>query len=86
MNKPVPPESAPAQSDAPDKPAVDLTRADLKGAAGSVPHMPNDRDETVGATGGIPSETVKQGARDLKRGLQDTSRAPEADRAYKKQT
>ena len=35
-------------------------------------------------TGGEPSAAVQQGARDLKRGLQDTSRAPEADRAYKK--
>ncbi len=35
-------------------------------------------------TGGVPSEVVQQGARDLKRGLEDTSRAPEADQAYKK--
>ena len=48
----------------------------------SEPHLPHDRDESVGATGGIPSERVRQGHRDLERGLQDTSRAPEADRAY----
>jgi len=46
--------------------------------------MPHERDEAVGATGGIPSERIRQGHRDLKRGLQDTSRGPEAGRAYEK--
>lgn len=35
-------------------------------------------------TGGVQSSRVQQGARDLKRGIQDTSRAPETDDAYKK--
>jgi len=68
-------------SDAPAT-GVDLTSA----AASSNPKMPHDRDETVGMTGGVPSARVQQGARDLKRGVQDTSRAPEADNAYKKLT
>lgn len=46
--------------------------------------MPHERDEKVGATDGVPSERVRQGSRDLKRGVQDTSRAPEADNAYRK--
>jgi hypothetical protein len=46
------------------------------------PHMPHERDEKVGMTGGVPNEQVQQGARDLARGLQDTSRAEETDRAY----
>lgn len=46
--------------------------------------LPHERDESAGMTGGVPSEVVQQGARDLKRGLEDTSRAPEADQAYKK--
>jgi len=50
----------------------------------SAPHMPNERDEKVGSTGGIPSERVKQGAKDVKRGVADTSRATEADNAYRK--
>jgi hypothetical protein len=37
-----------------------------------------------GMTGGVQSPVVQQGARDLKRGLQDTSRAPEAEAAYRK--
>ena len=50
----------------------------------SEPPLPHERDEAVGSTGGVPSERVRQGHRDLKRGVQDTSRAPEAGRAYDK--
>jgi len=50
----------------------------------STPRLPHERDEAVGSTGGVPSERVRQGHRDLKRGVQDTSRAPEAGRAYDK--
>ena len=67
----------------PDKtpaPAVDLTAAEPSSQA----LMPNDRDEKVGMTSGAQSQTVQQGARDLKRGLQDTSRATEANNAYAK--
>ena len=49
------------------------------------PALPHERDEKVGMTGGVQSARVQQGARDLKRGLQDTTRATEADAAYKKQ-
>jgi len=81
----------------PPKPRAPSRRAE-KGATGnaargvdltapghpSPPRMPHERDEAVGATGGIPSERIRQGHRDLKRGLQDTSRGPEAGRAYEK--
>ena len=60
---------------------VDLTSPK---PASSTP-MPHERDESVGMTDGIPSRRVQQGGRDLKRGVKDTSRAPEADRAYQKQ-
>jgi hypothetical protein len=59
---------------------VDLTAS----GTSSEPLMPHDRDEKVGATGGVPSPKVQQAARDLKHGVQDTSRAPEADDAYRK--
>jgi hypothetical protein len=48
------------------------------------PAMPHERDEAAGMTGGVPSRRVQQGHADVKRGVQDTSRAPEADSAYKK--
>ena len=46
--------------------------------------LPHERDETVGMTGGIPDPVVQQGHEDLKRGLEDTSKAQETDRAYRK--
>lgn len=67
--------------------AIDLTEkpvGDDQLASPATPHLPHERDEVVGATGGVPSEKVRQGYRDVKRGLQDTSRAPEADAAYDK--
>lgn len=76
-NTPAP--EAPRQPDA-DK-TVDLTDAPKTGEAA----LPHERDQTVGMTGGIASKTVQQAHRDVKRGLQDTSRAPEADKAYDKQ-
>lgn len=48
------------------------------------PQLPHDRDETPGMTDGVPSERLKQAHRDVSRGVQDTSRAPEADRTYRR--
>ncbi len=48
------------------------------------PQLPHERDEKTGMTDHVPSEVVRQGARDLKRGLQDTSRSTESDAAYRK--
>jgi len=71
-----------ARTPTPPRPGsgVDLTSA----RPTPQPALPHERDEQVGMTGGVPSQRVQQGARDLKHGLQDTSRATEADTAYKK--
>lgn len=67
------------------KPAPAETGVDLTSPAASTsPPMPHERDQAAGMTGGVPSRRVQQGQRDLKRGVQDTSRAPEADSAYRK--
>ena len=67
--------------DSQEKPAhVDLTTPKRSGEA----ELPHERDESVGMTGGAPSQRMRQGHRDLARGVQDTSRAPEADKAYDK--
>ena len=50
----------------------------------TAPKLPHEHDESVGATGGIPSATVQQAYRDVKRGLQDTSRGTAANAAYEK--
>jgi hypothetical protein len=61
-------------------PTVDATSA----AESPTPSLPHERDQKVGMTGGVQSVRVQQGARDLKRGVRDTTRAPETDDAYRK--
>ena len=46
--------------------------------------MPHERDEKVGMTGGISSPMVEQAAKDLLRGVKDTSRSVESNAAYEK--
>ena len=46
------------------------------------PKLPHERDESVGSTGGVPSAAVQQAYKDVKRGLQDTSRGAAAAAAY----
>ena len=60
------------------------TRVRADGAGTSAAKLPHERDESVGMTGGIASESMKQAHKDLGRGLQDTDRGPEADRTYQK--
>lgn len=64
----------------PTETGVDLTAP----AASTSPPMPHERDEGTGMTGGVPSARVRQAHADVKRGVQDTSGAPEADSAYRK--
>ena len=46
--------------------------------------MPNERDESVAMTSDVPDPVIEQAAADVARGLQDTSKGAELDRAYKK--
>lgn len=79
------PRSQPKPTPAPVETHVDQTQVDLtKPAASTSPSMPHERDEGAGMTGGEPSARVQQGHRDVKRGVQDTTRAPEADTAYRR--
>ncbi len=50
----------------------------------TAPKLPHERDESVGTTGGVPSAAVQQAYKDVKRGLQDTSRGAAANAAYEK--
>ena len=50
----------------------------------TAPKLPHERDESVGSTGGVPSAAMQQAYKDVKRGLQDTSRGAAADSAYQK--
>ena len=64
--------TAPARTDLTSAPTDD--QADL----------PHERDESVGMTGGISNPVIVQGHKDLERGLEDTSRSQETDKAYRK--
>ena len=59
------------------------TRIDAD-ASKSAAKLPHEQDESVGMTDGISSTAMQQAHKDLARGLLDTDRGPEADRAYKK--
>lgn len=74
----VPDANAPAATGKRPRKAQDL----MDGKAD--PKLPHERDESVGMTDGAPSPKMRQAHQDLSRGLQDTGRGPEADRAYKK--
>ena len=65
-------------------PATATATATASATTPTAPKLPHERDESVGATGGIPSATVQQAYRDVKRGLQDTSRGTAANAAYEK--
>jgi hypothetical protein len=78
--KPVDHGHDPAPGDLPQA-GVDLSTP----GASSAPGMPHERDETVGMTGGVPSDAVQQASVDVKRGLVDTSRAEATDKAYQRQ-
>jgi hypothetical protein len=76
--------SVPAKSEAVTRAANENKPVDLaKNALSSSPELPNERDEKVDMTGGVQSSRVQQGARDLRRGVKDTSRSVEADETYK---
>ena len=55
------------------------------GHAHGKPPLPHERDQSAHMTDGTPSRKVQQAAKDVARGLQDTSKSPEMDRAYQRQ-
>lgn len=46
--------------------------------------LPHERDQSLDMTGDTTNPQVEQAARDVKKGIKDTSKAPEMDQAYKK--
>jgi hypothetical protein len=46
--------------------------------------LPNERDQSIDMTLEAVDPVVEQAARDVRRGLQDTSKGPEMDAAYDK--
>jgi hypothetical protein len=62
-------------------------RRDQLGAEGerAEPRLPHERDESSDSQAQGVRKVIRQGKDDLDRGLQDTSRKPEMDRAYEAQ-
>lgn len=65
--------SRPEQPDSPKDSAVEASLA-----------LPHDRDQSVDMTNDKPNPVVKQAGEDVQRGVKDTSKSVEMDRAYKK--
>jgi len=76
----IPPRPRKAATPPPKEQGIDLTSPGPSTSS----ELPHERDEATGMTAGVPSRRVQQGHADVKRGVQDTSRAPEADTAYRK--
>ena len=65
----------------PDRTAQQQDGGDVEGDMS----MPHERDQSSHMTNGVPNSKIKQGAKDVERGLQDTSKGLELDRTYQKQ-
>ena len=73
------PPPPPAQSGGVGKP-----RTPRNAAVEATLKMPNERDESLDMTPDAPDPVIEQAAVDVARGLQDTSKGAELNRAYKK--
>lgn len=54
------------------------------GAVEASLELPHERDQAVDMTNARPNPAVEQAGKDVKRGLTDTTKGVELDRAYKK--
>lgn len=71
---PKPQRSLPGQHETPQDSSVENTL-----------ELPHDRDQAVDMTSAQTNPLIEQAAKDLKKGLKDTSKAREMNQAYKKQ-
>ena len=74
----------PAKDPKPQKPMTTRQPDASDGSAEDSLESPNDRDQATDMTNGQVDPHIKQAAKDLENGLQDTSEGLETDRAYKK--
>ena len=73
-----------AKQPKPDKPPVERARTPHDASVEASLSLPHERDQSTDMTADAPDAVVLQAQRDVKRGLQDTSKAPEMNRAYSK--
>lgn len=68
----------------PSEPDTKAAKQDGGDVEGDMP-LPHERDQSSHMTDGVPSHKVQQAAKDVERGLEDTSKGTEMDRTYQKQ-
>ena len=66
-------------------PPVDKAQAPRDASVESSLALPHERDQSTNMTPGTIDPKIRQAERDVNCGLQDTSKALEADRTYQKQ-
>ena len=74
----------PARQPKPDPAPVERARTPHDASVEASLSLPHERDQSTDMTADAPDAVVQQAQRDVKRGLQDTSSAPEMNRAYNK--
>lgn len=74
----------PARQPKPDQAAIERAPTPHDASVEASLSLPHERDQSIDMTAGVPNAVVRQAQRDVKRGLQDTSKAPEMNRAYNK--
>lgn len=74
----------PATPPRPQRPRTEQQTTPQDAAVESTLALPHERDESVGMTPGTVDPVIRQAARDVQRGVKDTSKSPEMDRAYRK--
>ncbi len=73
----------PAKDPKPQKPMTNRQPDASDGSAEDSLESPNDRDQATDMTSDQVDPHIRQAAKDLENGLQDTSEGLETDRAYK---
>ncbi len=74
----------PVRQPMPDPAAIERAPTPHDASVEASLSLPHERDQSTDMTADAPDTVVQQAQRDINRGLEDTSKAPEMNRAYKK--
>ena len=75
----------PAKSPRPQGPLTEHQTTPQDSAVEASAQLPHERDQSTDMTAATPDPAVQQAAKDLQRGLSDTTKGAEMDKAYQKQ-
>lgn len=74
----------PAKEPLPGRPLDTITRTQHDVSVEASLRIPSERDESTDMTQDTPDPIIQQARQDVENGMQDTSKAPEMNQAYKK--